>query len=554
MQNIICKGKPLSLSDNSFLSSGGEGDIYLQNGTVYKIFHKVISPDFANKLQDLTVLDRPDIIRPLDLVYSKTGDSVGYTMSFCDNTVGMPLLFTTSYITRNNISLSATQKLVQQLMATTEFIHSKKCIIADANENNFLIDKATYEKAYFIDVDSYQTPRYPATAIMLSIRDYTSNKFTELSDFYSLAILTFQLFVGIHPYKGKHPTLKTIEERCKHHVSVFNKDVNMPSAVRDFNTIPKNYLYWYQDIFEKGLRLPPPNMISAPQVRLQRKYVSASFIITKVFSADQAIKKVEWLVGNTVVMTEDNIYINGKQFKRHDKHSVVVVSVDGTLYEAFFTKDGLNLIYILQEVLSVNSTLRASKWFSIEGRLYSIYGSQLFEIELRTIGNNIIPLIIYTQAIHEQASRIFANVLYMNLFGKAYFYIPHTTKTIKIIAVTILDTMRIIDASYEKNYLIIIASTSTGEIKRYIIKIDTSQQGFIIEDTSDIDMQEINTTTLSNGVNIMYDSIEDQIDISLGTNHKVIQNAGIPNNARIASTGTFAHYFVDDSLYKFQVK
>jgi len=75
-------------------------------------------------------------------------------------------------------------------------------------------------------------------------------------------------------------------------------------------------------------------------------------------------------------------------------------------------------------------------------------------------------------------------------------------------------------------------------------------------EAEDVGMQETNTTVLSNGISITYDSVEDQIDIApVGQiNHKIIRDAGIPSSASLVSTGTTAHYFVDDSLYKFSVK
>ena len=47
-------------------------------------------------------------------------------------------------------------------------------------------------------VDSYQTAHYPATAIMPSVRDWKVplHDFSELSDWFSFAIVSFQVFLG----------------------------------------------------------------------------------------------------------------------------------------------------------------------------------------------------------------------------------------------------------------------------------------------------------------------------------------------------------------------
>ena len=77
---------------------------------------------------------------------------------------------------------------------------------------NFLIDR-DMQHVLFIDVDSYQTAGFPATAIMDSIRDRHSSTYSAGTDWFSFAILAFQMFVGVHPYRGKHATLAVSGER-----------------------------------------------------------------------------------------------------------------------------------------------------------------------------------------------------------------------------------------------------------------------------------------------------------------------------------------------------
>ena len=461
-------------------------------------------------------------------------------------------LFTTSFLARNNIQLQDTQILIKDMADTLAFVHSKSIICVDNNEFNMLVDKGKFQKSFFIDVDSYQTPRHKATVIMPSIRDYATKGFSTLTDWYSFAVITFQLFTGIHPYKGKHPTLKTIEDRCKSHVSVFNKDVSTPPSVRDFSAIPSNYLSWYTDLFEKGLRTPPPDMTSAVQMRAKRKYVSAAFNIEKIFQAGEPIKAVEWLYGNCIVMTENFIYINTKQFDRHDKHSVAVASTDGVLYEAYFTSRGLTLVDILRKMSIEDSSHMANKWFAVDGRLELIYESQLMEIEVRKMGDKVIALTSHVQPIAEQSSQVFTNVVYANIFGKAFFYIPCAPKAVAVWPCPLLDHKRVLDAINDKEQTVVIAADPDGTVKRYRLAC----AGANFEEVEEIAMQETNTIVLSNGISITYDSVEDQIDIApaIQFNHKIVQNAGLPQGASLVVTGTTAHYFVDDSLYKFSMK
>ena len=43
---VVKNGKTVTLTDNDFLSSGGEGSVYIKNGEVYKIFTNSVDPSF----------------------------------------------------------------------------------------------------------------------------------------------------------------------------------------------------------------------------------------------------------------------------------------------------------------------------------------------------------------------------------------------------------------------------------------------------------------------------------------------------------------------------
>src|SRR5207248_7337064 len=106
-------------------------------------------------------------------------------------------------------------------------VHERGILIVDLNEMNFLLD-ASVEEILFIDVDSYQTPGFPATALMESIRDRHAARFSQATDWFSFGIVSFQMFTGIHPYRGKHPTLTGLDARMERNVSVLNPEVAVP--------------------------------------------------------------------------------------------------------------------------------------------------------------------------------------------------------------------------------------------------------------------------------------------------------------------------------------
>ena len=159
--------------------------------------------------------------------------------------------------------------MIRKAQSIVQDVHKVGIIIVDLNEMNFLVDKK-FKELYFIDVDSYQTPSFPATAIMESIRDRQTNTFSTLTDWFSFGIVSFEMFIGIHPFKGKHPSIKTMDERMKANMPVFHKDVKYPNVCQPFDIIPQAYKNWYKAMFFEGKRLPPPleavEVIIIPQV------------------------------------------------------------------------------------------------------------------------------------------------------------------------------------------------------------------------------------------------------------------------------------------------
>ena len=281
---ILQSGKKVTLTDKDYLAEGGEGRIYAKNGLAHKICNKPID---VRKMSELQHLDAHYIVRPLEFIY-KDKSAVGYTMNLLDSTKVFPLgqLFTKSFKDREHIVNANILDLVKHLKEGFKFVHSKQCLIVDANEFNFMVDRSL-RFSYFIDLNSYQTPTSNATAIMSSIRDWQATSgFSQLTDWFSFGVLTFQMFVGLHPYRsGNHPavTAKDIEqklrERCLKNISVLNSQTKYPlNAAQPFSNIPKAYLDWYTAMFEQGKRCCPPDDFQAVVIAVNKVSATTSSI------------------------------------------------------------------------------------------------------------------------------------------------------------------------------------------------------------------------------------------------------------------------------------
>jgi hypothetical protein len=270
-------GTKINLGPNEYLTSGGEGAVYLKGSDIFKVYldpTKARAARVPGKAELLKKFNHPGIASPKELLRDKSGEFVGLRFTKVEGEA-LCKLYTNSWRDAHQFGLKETQEVALRMREVMDYAHGQNSLLVDANELNWLVDKT---RPVAIDVDSWQLPGYPATAIMPSIRDpLATTGFSEGSDWFAWAIVTFQLWTGIHPYKGTHPAFQrgALAARMKAQVSVFDSNVSTPSATRSITDIPAVLRTWYQDVFQAGLRVAPPSQFlgavagqTAPRLRV----------------------------------------------------------------------------------------------------------------------------------------------------------------------------------------------------------------------------------------------------------------------------------------------
>jgi len=317
--NYTVLGKKVVISDDDFLCKGGEGKIYLKGGVAYKIYHDPSQMIPQAKIQELSQLDDPLIIKPLDLIFSGK-QIVGFTMrALQGDTYPLVKLFTNTFRDNNGITDDSTTELVENIKNKIQYIHSQNCLIVDGNELNYMVEK-DFVTPYFIDVNCWQTKSFPATALMPSIQDYKTKGFSDVTDWFSFGIVSFQLFIGIHPFKGnvKGYKKRDFAKRIVDCVSVLNPKVSIPNAARDFALIPSSYMDWYFKMFEKGQRIPPPALPGAAgvvQVVVTLIQSTDNFEIRELRDFKEEVLFHAVFFGNSVTKTKNKFYVNKADYK-----------------------------------------------------------------------------------------------------------------------------------------------------------------------------------------------------------------------------------------------
>src|SRR6478736_593639 len=199
LSQFTVNGKNLMLKQSDYKAAGGEGVVYVKNGNAYKIYHDASKMIAVGKIQELSALTMPNILGPKDIIYHNN-TPVGFVMRYVSDTEFLCKLFTKGFRDKMGVTPDQINHLVKGMQDTLHEIHNKNILVVDYNEMNFLVNRG-FDTVYNIDVDSYQTPSYRATAIMESIRDrkVKSGKFTKESDWFSFATVAFQMYMGTHP-------------------------------------------------------------------------------------------------------------------------------------------------------------------------------------------------------------------------------------------------------------------------------------------------------------------------------------------------------------------
>lgn len=557
---LFVNGKKISLSSNNFVAKGGEGSIFEKDNIAYKIYEDKRKMIPEAKIKELMELDLPNIIRPTDIIYDQKKQLIGFTMDWLDpdNTYALCKLFTNNFRNIHSIENDMIIELVENIKKVISFIHDHKCLIVDGNELNYLVDK-NFITPYLIDVNSWQTRSFPATAIMPSIRDWKTKGFSVLTDWFSFAIVTFQLFVGIHPLKGKHKKFKNndFESRVNQCVSVFNNQVRIPPSTRDFSLIPSAYKDWYYKLFEKGERELPPTLPGTAQkvpVKVILIQSTDNFEIRFLYEFDDDILYVN--PKYNVTKTKSKLYIGKTEYEVPSGTEVLFTPLENIPIFVNIENRRLQVSSPSPYYKTKNIGIECTDLMIVENTLYLKHDSKLIELEFCVFKDKIIPSVKTQWTIEPRSSMLFSNMIVQSVLGKAYVVIPlpDPTKSSCIVQpIPELNEYKIIDAKYDNGVAVLVGHKS-GNYDRIIIKFDKSNYNCnIIED---IDYSPINFITLDNGVCVQI--VEEALEIFLNRidkpDVKRIEDPKINHTIRLVKDGTSVKFFQGKKFFQMRMK
>jgi len=571
-------GDKVELNDTHFKAKGGEGSIYIIGDVVYKVCEdgKMIPP---GKFQELRVLDHPNIIVPQEtLLYRKK--PTGYTMrAVPGNPKPLAQILTKTFREREGVTPDHMMKLVQKIAGIVRFIHSHKGYLqVDGNEFNYMVPD-TFDDVYGIDTNSYQTPSYPAEVIMPSIRDWHVAKdgtgrylFTELSDWYSFAIISFYMFTGIHPFKGFHPdytNMKTmLTDNMQHCKSVLLPEVDYPKGAvycpfEDYIPGGKDgaYMQWYRAVFNENRRAAAPKDFQAILTfvaKVKEIIGSNNFDITELKQFAEQIIGFYAHNGREVVVTREKLHIGGKQLNRPAERFRVGFTPSRNIPYAAWLDDEVLHLQDLDSDSPIKVGLLGKTLMSSEGRVYVQSNDHIFEIDFIEAGSTVIAAPKSVATILPNATEMYQGVAIQDMMGNYVASIFPAAGHHRQIRLDEIKEYRITEAKYEGNVLMIVAMhKESGQYDRFVYRFATDWASHDLRKLENIAPTGINFTVLENGIVIsltedekieVFSAKKDRPDI------KSVDDPAIESDMRLCHVGTEARFARGSKLYRIKFK
>lgn len=565
-----------TLKPTDHVASGGEGAVYRKGGRVFKLYlspERAIASGMEEKIKLLSAIRHPNIVAPQSAIFDPAGSFIGYMMPFCD---GMPLTktFTNTWRDQNGFGVSESASLAENMRLAVGEVHRMKALMVDANEMNYLVEGV---QPRLIDVDSWQIGRFKATAMMPSIRDYSQSQFSTLTDWFAWAVVTFQVFVGLHPYKGSHPDFKRgdLEARMRANASVFDGKVSLNSAVRPLSVIPAHLRDWYEGVFQHGARGEPPSVLASPVAQAPKRVrvrqaatatVRHEMVMTLPFEVRHVSRNAvaygkrngEWMAYD--LRQRHLLDLTDPEIKRQFLNQAVLVRNGERFALLSILGNEIAGRHVLGEGDPVPAQMTFRPMQFEAGRLagfdntpYAITESGergMVELTLATVGLQTAILAGKSWPLSVNASRFYNGIVLSDMLGTPFATIP-VSGAVHTLNAACLRGVAVIDALARGPECVIVVGTdkTTGQTTRYVLKSDGMRLSIVSQEDAETGDINLVVTPKKIAVGIFADDTIQVFSVVSGA-AKEVRGAGIAADASLFMVSDMVCYADRDRIFQ----
>lgn len=562
----------VTLRPEDHVATGGEGSIYKTPGgllvKLYKDDKKMVRDGMSDKLKLLAGIKHPYIVSPSGLVLSRKSP-VGFYMPYRKGEA-LARAFTSSYRQRENFTDHEAVSLADNMRTAIMAAHAAQAVLVDANEFNWIFSRGKGQpEPSVIDVDSWSIGRWKTSVIMPSIRDWHTQGFTAGSDWFSYAVVSFQLFSGIHPYKGMLNGYQPndFEKRMKENKSVFARGVRLNNAVRDFKAcIPDPLLEWYEAVFEKKERSIPPSALQVsvknPTAAVVKRVIRASasdMLIIDLLYQSFSERPLEVYPSGIIRFPSGRLVRlnDGKELMTVSNGACEVAQTETGLLVATLPPEGKAAFsHIGTDNLPVQLSLdiEALELIRYQERLFVLTEEELCELTVMDMGKPLL-LIKRQWPVMSASTRWYGGLGIQDSLGAMYLVLPFDLEACAYVRVPELDGKKLVDARSGKRFAcLIVLDQKSGEYERYEFIFDGAYQTYQLTRTV-VATPDLNLALLPKGV---IASIPDDgtlaIRVPLNGDEKLVKDRRIASSWILGNWGDRVVYIEGAKVWSMKMK
>lgn len=453
---IKFQSQKYDLGPHNFVAAGGEGAVYRHNNLAFKILHKGIPSVPADKIKKLEKVRKPGI----NVTLGKTSpEGLAY-----DWIEGKPLAECVTNDFWKSYSYDKAEKVADALKESVALAHGHNFVLVDLNGNNVLLK----DLPVLIDVEAWSLPNFEANyqtaKISPAIRDWQRQTIGKGSDWYALAILLFEFYIGLHPFRaGQIPGYgnKDWQKRMANGKSAFLAKSLSPNC-RPLDGIPKELRSWMEKIF-KGERTPPPDIKGLAGVIVQRQVATAHEHFEFIFLQEypEEILEHRFESGKRIVKTKNKVWVDQTAIAADD----VLIVADETLA----IKEISNQITV--EKISSPIPFEKGHWGVWNGKIYSKVGSNFFWYNIGKLGKGFFAAPETTLAVYPFATKVFDGFCIVDAEGKKLLV------TNAVYPVPELDGAKILAGKMLSDAEFIVTGEQQGDLKEFRMTVANGHCG-----------------------------------------------------------------------------
>jgi len=325
------------------------------------------------------------------------------------------------------------------------------------------------------------------------------------------------------------------------------------NVCEDLSGVPPAYMAWYQAMFERGQRVPPPVGGATTVYTPVAVLVTGHKLSVRELYSMPGLLRATYLDGRQFLVAKDKVSIDQKEV--HLPAEKAQFCLSGGRYQipvAAWTHGPHLKLYNLYRQEEVPVQLHVEQVMAVDGRLYVQNGENLLEILLQETGiNTVLPVYHQVGVVSQYATRFYDGLAVQQLFGNTFLSVfPQTRQHVQV-PVPSLQGHKVVNARYQDRVCVIITHDQ-NKYHRHVLRFSKDFRSNDIRTVQDVDVQVLNFTVLDNGVCLLLNE-EGKLEMfrndpnSAGV--QLLEDPALSAGVVLTSSGSEAQFVHGDKLY-----